>query len=325
MSDIVTKYYLHPHVYYVPRSPDEVIVRGGHLEGYTVLVTDDTQRGLAASVIDSLRASAGVGEVHAAVSKTIDVSVEEIGEFLRKIAQSGAIAAVPGESGDVSAWLSFARYGSLPKDVARRPVTIAGNEMSEHLAEYLGRLGVEAEALPLGDLDSLDRFRNMEGPPDDAPGHDTSGRLVVCVQGSLLPALYELNETAIEANVPVLYVQAAGSEVVVGPYVDPGSSACFWEFEQQRMHSFFSQAEYAAQVAEGSQHLAATALHVEMSALVHAAPFVVELSLTGGSSLSGAFRKIRATNGQTQSGSILRLPRCPVCLQHRPLLRNLSV
>jgi hypothetical protein len=51
-------------------------------------------------------------------------------------------------------------------------------------------------------------------------------------------------------------------------------------------------------------------------------PWVIELGLTNRSGLLGRALIGRTTTVELRAQTVLRLPRCPVCLPLRPLLRN---
>jgi bacteriocin biosynthesis cyclodehydratase domain-containing protein len=117
-------------------------------------------------------------------------------------------------------------------------------------------------------------------------------------------------------------VQSSGAQLVVGPYVHPGQSACFWEFELQRSRSMFQHSHYQAVLQLNGRSAATTSPFVTQAAVYAAIPWIIELGLTNRSGLLGRALIGRTTTVELRAQTVLRLPRCPICLPLRPLLRN---
>jgi bacteriocin biosynthesis cyclodehydratase domain-containing protein len=319
------RYSQNPALTYVVVSDDEVIAKGGHLEGFSLVVSDDTGRGMAAGVLDAVRDGATADEVAHRLDGS-GGSVEEISRFLADLYDSGALLRIDDREAAVADWLAFARYGQPPTSARHRPLVVAGGPVAGTLAAAVAELGLKSSHVELGDLGDLDRFAAVdEAPPEpEAPADLDRPQLVVVVEGTAIGTLYELNERAVAAGTSVLHVQVAGVEWAVGPAVVPGATACFWEFERQRARSGFSYSEYSVMTAAAGRQPPREAPLVARRATVAAAtPYLVELALLGRSSLAGAVLRGRATTAEATRHSVMRLPRCPVCLPHRPMLRNL--
>jgi bacteriocin biosynthesis cyclodehydratase domain-containing protein len=335
------RYSQNPSLHYLQVSDDEVIVKGSHLEGFSLIVSDDTNRGLAARVIDALGERSSTQDVHRAVAATVAVTADEIGDFLEQLANAGAVLRHDSAADAISAWTGFLRYGQVEPAAQRHPLVVAGGTVAADVVDSISRLGMKAEHVPLPAPDDLARFavsdRSMlvaeafdaasnELQVDDRvseadiPDDDTP-RLAVLVEGAPLKYLFALNESAVEQNVPVLYAQIAGSDYAVGPYVVPGATGCFWEFERQRSRSLFSYSEYAVLVSAGRSPVTPAVTQAAAAAAI--VPSLVELALLGRSMLAGQVLRGRSTTAETSRHSVMRLPRCPTCLPLRPLLRNL--
>jgi bacteriocin biosynthesis cyclodehydratase domain-containing protein len=335
------RYSHNPALTYLVVSEDEVIAKGGHLEGFSLVLADETGRGMAVGVLDAVRDGASAEEVRDRLDGA-GITLEEITRFLEDLHGSGALLRVDDHEAAVADWLAFARYGQPPAAARHRPLVVAGAAAAGQLAAAVKDLGLDAGHVELADLGDLDRFAAVETAPEEpepdgtlqvrtAPRGPVSDadevrrpRLVVLAEGTSLTTLYELNERAVAAGVPILYVQVSGVEWAVGPAVVPGATACFWEFERQRARAAFSYSEYSvlASVASGAPPREAP-LVARRAAVAAATPYLVELALLGSSSLAGAVLRGRATTAESARHSVLRLPRCPVCLPQRPLLRNL--
>lgn len=327
-----------PTLHYLRISDDEVVVKGSHLEGFSLLISDDRSRGFTGDLIGSLHEPASAEEAHQNLS-VADLDVHELREMLDDLADAGALLRHGPRRAGVADWISFLRYGHVDPAVQRHPLVCVGADAAALVTDSLTALGLAADHRPTMDATDLEAFvvpdasvdvadAADDGPwgegrrssDDDLPDDDRP-RLVILVEGSALATLHKLNEAAMEAGVPVLYAQVAGSDYAVGPYVVPGATACFWEYERQRSRSLFSYSEYAVLSRLGG---ATRTPPVSRAALVAAAvPHLVEVALLGRSMLAGRVLRGRATTGETSTQSVMRLPRCPVCLATRPLLRNL--
>ena len=330
-------YSQNPSVHYLQISDDEIVVKGSHLEGFSLIVGDDSNRGLAALVVDAVRDGATATEVHRHASAQVEVTLAEIESFLTELSETGVLLRHGEHRNRIAEWVSFLRYGRIEPDSQVHPLVIAGPAIAKRAADALTELGFDARHVELADLTELSDFTMPDVTSNVAdrlaadPGSglveqgdlpdDDRPRLAVFVEGAPLLALYELNEKAIRAGAPVFYNQVAGVDYAIGPYVIPGATACFWEFERQRARSLFSYSEYAVLAATKST---ATTPGISVNAAIAAAtPYLLELALLGRSMLAGQLIRGRATTSETSRHSVMRLPRCPTCLAERPMLRNL--
>jgi bacteriocin biosynthesis cyclodehydratase domain-containing protein len=330
------RYSQHPSVQYLPVSDDEIVVKGSHLEGFSLLVTDDTNRGLARRVIDSLSVPASADEVHHVLADAISIEEGEIEALLEELADCGAVLRHGDRAQRVPEWISFLRFGHADASAQAHPLVICGGSVAADVVATITELGFAAEHVARLDPMELERFAvpdvsmnvadQMDGAPTGGPvseadlPDDDLPRLAVVVEGAPLRYLYELNQAAVDGGVPILYAQVAGSDYAIGPQVVPGATACFWEFERQRARSLFSYSEYAVLAASGTE---VTTPRVTANAAAAAlVPYLVELALLGRSMLAGQMLRGHSTTAETSTHAVMRLPRCPTCLVTRPMLRN---
>lgn len=332
-------YSKNPSLHYLRVSNDEVVVKGGHLEGFSLILFDEEHVGLSGRIIDLLDEHSSAADIWAAVRLEGDIDLEHVESLLEELADAGALVRHGDRVSRISDWIGFLRYGTVEGAAQQHAVHVLGSEVGAEAVRMLQRLGFEAshEASIVGaDLSpfvardiSKDVAEHLLNDPESAETYvgesdlpdDDGPRLAVVVEGAPLRDLYRLNEEAVRLGAPVLYAQVAGSDFAIGPQVVPGATACFWEFERQRARSLFSYSEYAVLSAVGTAvptpPVTATAA---ASALV---PYLIELALLGRSMLAGSVLRGRATTGETSKHNVMRLPRCPTCLAQRPILRNL--
>lgn len=314
------KYRINPAVVCVQVSPDEIIARGGHLDGFSVVITDETGQGLSEAVLGALGTSAvSAEEVMCAVGSPA-VTLDDVGSLLEELRQSGVVLASGDDGTGVPEWNVFVRFGHLAADAPLMPLTIAGGRLASATAQALRDVGLEAEHVSLDELRDLAPFAvPVAGSAPDPMGPERGLLVLHEVDGRA--RLLELNERAVAENVPVLYAGAAGAEYVVGPYVRPGDTACYWEAEHQRARACFSHAEDSLLRAEPASIPMPSAC-TERAVIAAVIPAAIELALLRHSSLAGSTLHGRATTGDVTRHRIMRLPRCPVCLSTRPLVRN---
>lgn len=234
---------------YIPLSPNEVIVKGSAVEGFTLLIEDPEQRGIAASIIRFLRKQARTPEEVAGYLGN-EIGVSNCEELLESMRKAGAISGLTSGSSNIdyeSIWSTFIRYGELPDASLLRPVTIACADDVEFLVHTARAWGVPIEitdpeqvvfsdfaVAPIIEAESSEQLRVRRDPKP----------LVYLDMGSERAAMYRFNEKAVAAGVSVLYVRLDEVEYAVGPYVVPGSTPCMWEVERSWARSSADREQY---------------------------------------------------------------------------------
>lgn len=321
-------YQLNPHVECVRISGTDFLIRSGHLEGYSLVVSDDGD-GVAPAILEGGRGPVSVDGIVTMLDGAVERS--KIEEHFVDLSAAGVLVQIECASDANASWIAFARSGVSPPAHLLRPIHIFGDRLAQELAVGLLSLGIETYTAAISDLSDLTPYIADEVPNDSVQSivdgslvtERASGPVLVIATGSQsIASLHALNSAAVTAGAPVLYLQASGAQVVIGPYSHPGQSACFWEFELQRSHSMFERSHYQTILAASAASSATTGEFVLQSAANAAIPWVIELGLTGRSGLLGRALIGRTTATEYRAQSILRLPRCPVCLPLRPLLRN---
>ena len=335
-------YHLNPALTYVRVSDDEVVVKGSPLEGFSVVVSDEDRGHYVADLVEALAEPTNPEDLHRAVGAD-RVALDAVERLLDDLVGAGTVLRTDGPADGVADWIAFVRYGHVHPPAQRHEIVCVGGQGADDVVEVLAELGLAARAVP--DLDALaaagrplesfvlpdssallaarDPERNDETtdladvPPDDRP------RLVLLGEGAEVQAAFAANERLVAAGVPVLHAQSGGADHSIGPHVVPGATPCFWEYEKQRSRSLHGPAEYAMLVGSDARGTATTPAVTRAAFSAALVPFLVELALLGTSSLAGQVLRGRSTTAATSRHSVLRLPRCPVCLAHRPLLRNL--
>lgn len=312
---------------YIVTSPDEVVVKGSALEGFTMLISDESERGLAAMIVEEVRGGSTHEQLYQKVAETVEISESEFEILLGRMVESGAIVQTEYPLSD-NAWITFARFGTLPERM--RPLTILGDgPLLDVVIQKLSQFGISTKTVQsFGQLD----LNEILPSSSQASGEDlqayiprVQSPLVVLGEAGSRARLYEINEAAVEAGVPYLLLTASGTEGCVGPYVVPGASACFWEYERQWMMTSPSETYSEMFETYESERQPRVTVYPQIGLdfiAILSLPWMCELAIRGISSLTGEVVRGRATSGLTQRHKIMRLPRCPVCSKKAPLMRN---
>lgn len=313
---------------YIPLSPNEVIIKGSAFEGFTLLVEDPERRDIAASIIQFLRKEARTPkEVAECLGNGTDASsCEDLLESMRKAGAISGFTSVSSDTDYESIWSAFIRYGDLPDVSLLRTVTIASSNDVESLISGAREWGVPIE---IADPEQLVFGDFTVAPPMDAESSSQlrvrrdPKPLVYLDVGSERAAMYRFNEQAVAAGVSVLYVRLDGVEYAVGPYVIPGSTPCMWEVERSWARSSADREQYETMLRhrvsrdwKGVNPVGRSGISIPL------AVSLLELSLRGTCNLAGFVTHGRITTLKVSRHSVMRLPRCPVCLPMQPLSRN---
>ncbi|MDN5892916.1 MAG: hypothetical protein L0H93_02725 [Nocardioides sp.] len=294
---------------YIPTSSNEIVVKGGALEGFSLLIEDPERRGLIGHLVDAVGAGATIEELLSALAvRGHHLAEEDLDDILTHLVEAGALKKTgDGEGAANAAWQGFVRYGELPPPDLLSTVHVVTSEPTEDILASAQSLGVPVEVF------TPDAYDWAAPEPVLHLGLD-----------STRTELLGVNQEAVNAGRPVLYASMDLVDYRVGPYVVPGKTACMWETERQWARSSADRSQYETLVRiqeldPRRESRSAFGQQVFSSCL---AGWLLELSLRCTSSLVGEVIHGRATTSSTRRHSVMRLPRCPVCLPMQPLTRN---
>ncbi|MBT1035954.1 hypothetical protein KJY78_06300 [Canibacter sp. lx-45] len=325
---MMQKYALLASASYIPVSPNEVLVKGSALEGFSVLVEDPERRGVITSILQELEDGGRTPEEIVAVLDA-EITPEECCKWLESMREGGVLRCLYSEEDNVdreSIWRAFVRYGEIPDPTLLQKLTVVGSGQAECVLEGARALGVSLNVIPLEELD-LDSFNpppsSITLDADNSKLRRNLNPLLYVSFGADRAELYRFNELAVAAGVPVLYARLDGVDYTVGPYVIPGLSACAWEVERSWARASADREQYETLLRHRSLNGNAPISIVGRAGLSTAlAVSLLELSLLGFSERAGTIVYGRATVQEISTHSIMRLPRCPVCLPMQPAVRN---
>lgn len=302
---------------YIPISPNEVIVKGGALEGFTLLIDDPERRGIAASIVELL-ADRPKTPVEVAAEIGDGISAEDCAELLQSMNRAGAIHVHTINSDLVDRqvlWTTFLRFGEVPDQSLLRPVTLVCSADSTSVLNVAESWGITSNLVRQEDLEGLSA--------SDVREHFGESPLVYLDLTGKRAATMRFNEWAIQGGMPVLFARLDGVDWSIGPFVVPGSTPCMWEVERMWARSSADRPQYETLLNKRSQGEGAVPSEVGLSGFsTPLAVALLELALCGTCDRAGLVTHGKVTTLKLTQHPVMRLPRCPVCLPMQPVARN---
>lgn len=326
-----------PYLTVVQCTDDEVLLRHGARSRYSRVLRDDGKHRVLGPL---LRAFADPQLPDEVIGRFGDrAGKEELGQLVEQLTEDGVL--VPERSGTFEMYRSV--IGGRPvRALETTTVGLVGlGTVGTRLAAQLAELGVgrvpllasgagtaQPAAVPAASV-----VERLDGGLEDEHGDealasllDDSDLVVLALDGFRPSLLHRLNRAAVAAGRPWLPVYADGSELIIGPLVVPGESACYNEHEIQhessrallREYQLYSE-ELTRRTADDLPPLLAPYAAIAASwAAIGIAPFLVD----GASFLVGRAIRVDFERLEITQEHVLRLPRCPVCTEHRPSFRH---
>jgi bacteriocin biosynthesis cyclodehydratase domain-containing protein len=330
-----TRLVRNPYVTVIRCTDDEVLVRHGSRSRYSRVLRDDDRRRLLGPLLGSFEQPRSRKD---AASAFADLAPEDqVGELVDQLTADGILIAE--SSGTFEIYRSV--VGGRPlRALDRTSVGIVGlGATGRQLAAQLAELGVgRLVGLATGAGGASGRHswppgvEQLAGSLDDVPDEDVlltllddTDVVVLTLDGFRPALLHRLNRAAVAAGRSWLPVYADGSEVIIGPLVVPGESACYNEHEIQHEASRALRREYQLYSEElGRAPGDGPPLLAPYAAIAAswAAIGLTALLTDGTSFLVGRAVRVDFERLEVTSEHVLRLPRCPVCTPHRPSFRH---
>ncbi|MFI8484825.1 TOMM precursor leader peptide-binding protein [Streptomyces rubrogriseus] len=314
-----TRLVRNPYLTVVQCTDDEVLLRHGARSRYSRVLRDDGRHRVLGPL---LRAFAEPRLPDDVVGRFADrADKEQLAGLVGQLADDGVL--VPEDAGLLAMHDSL-RDGSPVRGLEQTTVgLVGGGSVATQLRAQLTELGVGEVSAPAAGTAGLD---GADGDEQLAGLLDGTDLLVLALDGLRPALLHRLNRAAVAAGRSWLPVYADGSELIVGPLVVPGESACYNEHEIQHESSRALRHEYQLYSEELSRRtaddlpplLAPYAAIAASWAAIGAVRYLVD----GASFLVGRALRIDMERLEVTQEHVLRLPRCPVCTEQRPSFRH---
>ncbi|WP_406135688.1 TOMM precursor leader peptide-binding protein [Streptomyces sp. NBC_01089] len=315
----MTLYTLNPHLRFVRRTDDEVLISRGSRSVYAELLRDDAGGGILADLLERLRTCAGEDELASWARESAPGVSLDVPAVLSHLAQRGIV--VPAGSDPAHTHLRTVFPASSAPDDALRDsvVTVMGDgTLADTLAGQLATSGATEAGATL---------RRVPAPaPDDVPEELFTGAtlVVVALDRPDSTLLHALNDTALRGKTPWLPVYFDGGEGVIGPTHVPGESACHLEFELLTDSSVgFTGHMLELRHARDAHGPAATPPPHQVQIVSGLAVEAVVAHLVGSDRItSGRAVRFDFERMEIDYQDVMRLPRCPACGPQRAPYRN---
>lgn len=329
---------VNPSIEIIPCTEDEVLVRRGSRSTFSKIIKDESNRGLLLSTIEAFRDPATADEARQSASAGTD---EDFDALVTHLMDQGVLVdelhSVP-TIYDGSSTLSPAETIAT-KRIGMLGLGPVGQEIARHLTDagVTEMVGLDDRTSSTGPVaqDFSANFPNsditvIDGSLADEDAIESlfieSDFVLAAVEAFRPSTLHLANLASIEHETPWMPVYADGDEVIVGPFIIPGTTPCFNEFEIQHEAARALRTEYLlykeSLLDAEPPSLSAIAGPVASVAASWASLAVLPY-LTGGHSFleAGAIR-IDFERLDVIRERLLKIPRCPACDSLRPDYRH---
>ncbi|MBP0456588.1 TOMM precursor leader peptide-binding protein [Streptomyces montanisoli] len=312
----MTSYRLNPHLRFVRRTDDEVLISRGSRSIHAELLRDDAGSGALADLLERLRDPADEEQLTAWARERRTGVPLDVPALLAHLLGRGVLVPAGDDPAHSHLRTSLAGGGDALRGAV---ISIVGDGvLATTLERQLAASGiVTAGAVPR---------RVAQPSPDDVADElfADAALVVVALDRPESTLLHALNDTALRGKTPWLPVCLDGGEGVVGPTHVPGESACHLEFELQTDASvgFTGHVLELRHAKDAHGPAAVPPPHqVEMVSGLAVEAVIAHLAGTGHLTSDRAVR-FDFERMEIDYQDVLRLPRCPACGPQRAPYRN---
>lgn len=285
-----------PALSVVPYGEDEIFVRRGSRSPYSRLIRDTARRRLLSRLVSQLVEPASLDELR----RRFDGREGDVDDIVQMLETEGVVSRRP----------------AAPPAV-RRVRLLGAGRTADTLTDILsGRSDVEVVSAGVPPEELLDADLD-----DLLDGID----LAIVAPDGLRPGLsHAVNEATALTGTSWLNVAADGGELLIGPVVLPGETACYTCYEitdeagRRHRNDFLV---YKDALDAAGFHPAVPAPQAHLAA-AWAALAVTQLVETGRCFLTERVLRVDTERMEVIGQRVLQLPRCPVCSRCRPDLRH---
>lgn len=296
---------LDPAIHAIPYGDDELFVRRGSRSTYSRVIRDESRARVLSPLVAALSRPASIDDLRARHPGR----EEQVDSALDLLEREGVVQRV------------VDRAARAADD---RPVHVLGDGQIAHILSQALTVPVAMTLQESSHASNGSHVADLlDVDLDERLGEE--GRLVVVATDQLRPALsHAVNVWAADVRRSWLNVTTDGTELLVGPIVVPGQTACFNCFEiqdeatrQHRDHFLVYKERLELDGSPLQTSVAAAYLAASWAALA-----VTQFEETGSSFLVERLLRIDLDRMDVVSQRVYALPRCPVCSRARHDLRH---
>jgi bacteriocin biosynthesis cyclodehydratase domain-containing protein len=328
---------LDPTVVPVVVSADEVHLRAGPWAGPIVTLQDESRDGKLARVIEEFDAGASIADVVATVEGVEERAVRAV--LAELDAKNLVFRADADTDGDAHTDADADTDADTERDRSPLPLRFAADDLDALAATSVlvvssGRIGPEvAEGLHRAGVGEIRvRHREDDGTDGEFSGADevaawaaddssladaveAADLVVAATQRPWCAAAERANELAVEAGTPLAVAEVTGYDVMVGPTVLPGETACYECYRHRRNANVGSAGDYPAfeRTACGRRGGVGDLLPLAEIAAGLLVTDAVNVLCYGHGYTVGSVLTFDMSDLSTASNDVLRVPRCETC------------
>ena len=301
-----------PRVHITPYGEDEIFVRRGSRSTFSRVIRDEGRRRMLTRLVF---------------------------DIVEPVAVDQVLLGYPGREQDVQSILELLEQEGLVRRTGVNGVSIGSTEAEDTDADLTGPVRILGDGLIATVLADLLRAEGQKVELLlDAPEHSDStpdadlldrcfdedldgSRLIVVAVDHLRPALsHAINEWAAANGQPWMHLTTDGDELLIGPIVVPGSTACFNCLEIQDEAGRGLRNDFLAYKdrLRRERHRPSIPAAVGHLAAAWAALAIDELTQGGRSFLIERLLRLDTDRWDVITQQVFQIPRCPVCIRTRP-------
>lgn len=312
-----------------PCTNDEILIRRGSRSRVSRVVRDDSQRGMLSTVLGAFSTPTTPKAAAAAINTDDSETFEAIatrlvteGVLVRPdLRVSTTLAAALSAPAQPLTEIGVIGGGLLAREVLRH-LDAPGRNFHLYSGTAPGGSDVE-KSLNDATCNVIDSAESVNSAVAEIFGECEF--VVVCLDSFLPSLLNTINLAALDTEVPWMPTFADGDEIVIGPLIEPGLTACYTEFEIQHESARSLRTEYLlyketlsdATERAGSISTAAAAVGGGWAAFAALQYVQTQTSFLVSNVIRVDFERLDVMRER-----ILRLPRCPVCAMSQPDYRH---
>lgn len=198
-----------------------------------------------------------------------------------------------------------------------------------YFSPYLGRdavgrprSAVLAEAIrsAMSDVDAVSDETRLDSVDDVATAIAGADYVVACLDTRQANLAYKINRACLDSRTPWLTAALAGAEVIIGPGVRPGTSACYTCYRMRTVATagnpttaFAYERQLDRRREDDSARRENLCVAAGIAGNLLANEVIKEISGLAAGSLVGRILSLRLTDLEIRRHTVLRKPGCPDC------------
>lgn len=329
---------VNPTLEIIPCTEDEILVRRGSRSTFSRIIKDESSRGLLLNTIEAFREPTTTDAARQVATTGSD---DDFDALVAHLVEEGVLV---DETHSIPTIYDAASTLEPEIAIATKRVGIlglgpVGHEVARHLAdagvvEMVGlddrvRADEAVSTVFAQNFESID-VTIIEGSMSDEDAIESlfveSDFVLVAIEAFRPTTLHLANLASIDHETPWMPVYADGDEVIIGPFIVPGITPCFNEFEIQHEAARALRTEYLlykeSLLDADAPQLSAIAGPVASAAASWASLAVLPFLTGGHSFLEAGTIRMDFERLDVIRERLLKIPRCPACDSLRPDYRH---